>query len=145
MEIIISSTFIIGYILIAFEHKININKAAVALLTGVLCWTFFILSSTDAVIISEKLTEHLGEISGILFFLMGAMTIVELIDAHDGFEVITKTITTVNKRKLIWIVGFLTFFLSTRQVGKAMLITAGILLLIGAGVCSMAPFNFNMH
>ena len=112
MEIIITATFVLGYILIAFEHKVNVNKAAVALLTGVLCWTFFILSSNDAVIISEQLTEHLGEISGILFFLMGAMTIVELIDAHDGFEVITKTITTVNKRKLIWIIGFLTFFLS---------------------------------
>ncbi len=112
MGIIISATFIIGYIFIALEHKININKAAVALLTGVLCWTLYILTSNDSLLISEQLTEHLGEISGILFFLMGAMTIVELIDAHDGFEVITKTITTVNKRKLIWIIGFLTFFLS---------------------------------
>jgi Na+/H+ antiporter NhaD/arsenite permease-like protein len=112
MEIIIVTTFVLGYLLIAFEHKININKAATALLTGVLCWTFFIVSSNDSEIVSEQLTEHLGEISGILFFLMGAMTIVELIDAHDGFEVITKMITTVNKRKLIWIIGFLTFFLS---------------------------------
>jgi Na+/H+ antiporter NhaD/arsenite permease-like protein len=78
----------------------------------VLCWTIFIVSSAEDVVVSEQLTEHLGEISGIIFFLMGAMTIVELIDAHDGFEVITKTITTVNKRKLIWIIGFLTFFLS---------------------------------
>lgn len=112
MEIIITAIFVLGYLFIAFEHKININKAAIALLTGVLCWTIFIVSSPDVEVVSEQLTEHLGEISGIIFFLMGAMTIVELIDAHDGFEVITKTITTVNKRKLIWIIGFLTFFLS---------------------------------
>jgi len=69
-------------------------------------------SSTNAHLVSEQLTEHLGEISGILFFLMGAMTIVELIDAHDGFEVITNAITTLSKRKLLWIICFLTFFLS---------------------------------
>ncbi len=112
MEILIIITFVIGYLLIAFEHKININKSAIALLTGVICWTFFIFSAGDVHLVSEQLTEHLGEISGILFFLMGAMTIVELIDAHDGFEVITKLITTKNKRKLVWIIGFLTFFLS---------------------------------
>ena len=56
--------------------------------------------------------EHLGEVAGILFFLMGAMTVVELIDAHDGFHIITKAIKTTDKRKLLWIIGFLTFFLS---------------------------------
>lgn len=112
MELAIIITFILGYLLITLEHKINLNKAATALLTGVLCWTIYIFSSTDSVHISAQLTEHLGEISGILFFLMGAMTIVELIDAHDGFEVITNAITTTSKRKLLIIVSILTFFLS---------------------------------
>lgn len=104
--------FIIGYLAIALEHSIKINKAATALLTGVVCWTLYVFASSDTHLISEQLTEHLGEIAGILFFLMGAMTIVELIDAHDGFEVITNAITTSSKRKLIWIICFLTFFLS---------------------------------
>jgi len=112
MEIIITLTFVLGYIFIAFEHKININKAAIALLTGVLCWSLYVLFSAEPGHIAEQLAERTGEISGILFFLMGAMTIVELIDAHDGFEVITTTITTSSKRKLIWIIGFFTFFLS---------------------------------
>ncbi|MEK6615386.1 MAG: sodium:proton antiporter NhaD [Bacteroidota bacterium] len=112
MEIAIIITFVLGYLFITLEHSININKAATALLTGVLCWTLYILSASAPHRISEQLTEHLGDISGILFFLMGAMTIVELIDAHDGFEVITNAISTTSKRKLIWIISFLTFFLS---------------------------------
>lgn len=104
--------FVAGYLVIALEHSIKVNKAATAMLTGVLCWTLYIFSASDAYIINEQLTEHLGEISGIIFFLMGAMTIVELIDAHDGFEVITNAISTSSKRKLIWIICFLTFFLS---------------------------------
>ena len=112
MEIAIIITFILGYLFITLEHSININKAATALLTGVLCWTLYIISASDSHLISEQLTEHLGEIAGIIFFLMGAMTIVELIDAHDGFEVITNAISTTSKRKLIWIICFLTFFLS---------------------------------
>jgi NhaD family Na+/H+ antiporter len=112
MIALLISIFIVGYIAIAFEHKIRINKSASALLTGVLCWTTYTLMSSDAHLISEKLTENLGELSGILFFLMGAMTIVELIDAHDGFEVITSKITTTNKIKLLWIICSLSFFLS---------------------------------
>ncbi|TAL62263.1 MAG: sodium:proton antiporter, partial [Bacteroidetes bacterium] len=104
--------FIVGYLAIALEHSIKINKAATALLTGVLCWTLYIISASDASLISEQLSGHLGEISGIIFFLIGAMTIVELIDAHDGFEVITNAISTTSKRKLIWVFCFLTFFLS---------------------------------
>lgn len=104
--------FIIGYIFIAFEHAIKINKAATALITGVLCWTIYILFSTDTHLINEQLTEHLGELSGILFFLMGAMTIVELIDAHSGFDIITTRIKQTDKRKLLWVISFITFFLS---------------------------------
>lgn len=113
MSIIIVSIFILGYLAIAFEHPLNINKSASALLTGVLCWAVYILFAEDAHIVNEQLTEHLGDLSGILFFLMGAMTIVELIDSHDGFDVITSRITTNNKRKLIWIIAILTFFLSS--------------------------------
>lgn len=104
--------FILGYAGIASEHLIRINKAATALITGVLCWVVYIISSGDKHIVSEQLTEHLGELSGILFFLLGAMTIVELIDVHNGFEIITKRITQTNKRKLLWIVSFITFLLS---------------------------------
>ncbi len=104
--------FVLGYIAIAFEHPININKSATALLTGVLCWTVYILMGDDSHLINEQLTEHIGELSGILFFLMGAMTLVELIDAHDGFDVITSRITTTSKKKLLWIICTITFFLS---------------------------------
>jgi Na+/H+ antiporter NhaD/arsenite permease-like protein len=112
MEVLIISIFVLGYAAIAFEHPLRINKAASALLTGVLVWMVFILFSADKEIVSAQLTHHLGNLSGILFFLMGAMTIVELIDAHDGFEVITSRINTNSKRKLLWIVSLLTFFLS---------------------------------
>ena len=112
MNFLIILIFIIGYAAIALEHPIKINKAASALLTGVLCWTVYILGASDAHLVGEQLTEHLGEIAGILFFLLGAMTIVELIDAHDGFEVITKRIHTTDIRKLLWVTGLITFFLS---------------------------------
>jgi Na+/H+ antiporter NhaD/arsenite permease-like protein len=105
--------FIIGYIAIATEHKIKINKTASALITGVLVWVIYILHTTDKDSVNYQLVEHLGDTSSILFFLMGAMTIVEVIDAHNGFEIITDKITHTGKRTLIWIVGFLTFFMSS--------------------------------
>jgi Na+/H+ antiporter NhaD/arsenite permease-like protein len=109
---LIITIFILGYIAIATEHFIKINKAATALVTGVLCWTVYILFSPNNEIISKELIHHLGELSGILFFLLGAMTIVELIDAHDGFDIITTRISQTDKRKLLWIIAFITFFLS---------------------------------
>jgi NhaD family Na+/H+ antiporter len=112
MILLIIIIFVIGYLAIAFEHPIRINKAASAMLTGVLCWSVFALMGNEKEIVSEELAHHLAEIAGILFFLLGAMVIVELIDAHDGFEVITQRIKTTSKRKLVWIVGILTFFLS---------------------------------
>ncbi|WP_336514369.1 sodium:proton antiporter NhaD [Pollutibacter soli] len=112
MEQLITIVFILGYLAIAGEHFIKINKAASALITGVLCWTIYILSANDVHLVNEQLLEHLGDVAGILFFLLGAMTIVELIDAHDGFQVISEKIKTTNKRTLLWIVGFLAFFLS---------------------------------
>jgi len=112
MTTIIVIIFILGYLAIAFEHPLRINKAASALLTGVVCWTVYALWGGDKELVSENLGHHLSDIAGILFFLLGAMVIVELIDAHDGFEVITQRIQTTNKKKLVWIVGIITFFLS---------------------------------
>lgn len=112
MVIAIIVVFIVGYLSIALEHTIKINKAASALVTGVLCWTFYILSSNNKELVSIELIDHLGELSQILFFLLGAMTIVELIDAHDGFEIIIRRIKTNKKQKLIWIICLLSFFLS---------------------------------
>ncbi|GAB3499721.1 sodium:proton antiporter NhaD [Spirosoma knui] len=104
--------FAIGYILITIEHSIGINKAATALLTGVICWTVYALTDHNIEEVGLQLSEHLGEIAEILFFLIGAMTIVELIDAHDGFTIITDRIASRNTRVLLWIISFLAFFLS---------------------------------
>ena len=116
------AVFIVGYVFIALEHTVKIDKAATALLTGTLCWVLFILGKesflTNVVgeeaihFVNEGLKENLGEIAEILFFLLGAMTIVEIIDAHEGFSVITDRITTTNRVKLLWILCILTFFLS---------------------------------
>lgn len=112
MVTVILIVFVLGYAAIALEHVIRLNKAASALMTGVLCWTIYMLYSGDSHLVNEQLTGHLGEIAGILFFLLGAMTIVELIDAHDGFEVITSRIRTTKKARLLWLIGGLSFFLS---------------------------------
>lgn len=139
MEPLIIIVFVIGYLAIAMEHPIKINKTATALVTGVLCWTLFAMkfpnggftssehytSFTDGIsslglsvsevyhrFIKSELSHHLSDISGILFFLMGAMTIVELVDAHQGFRFITDRIKTQDVRKLLWIVCWLAFFLS---------------------------------
>lgn len=144
MEALIIILFIIGYACIALEHPIKINKTASALLTGVVCWTLFILSPPSSTVLQSEaykdyieqiklhespvvenshelfsgfviaeLGEHLNSIAQILFFLMGAMTIVELVDAHQGFRFITGRISTKNPRNLIWIVGWVSFFLSS--------------------------------
>lgn len=113
MELLITTIFIIGYAAIAFEHPIRTNKTASALLTGVLCWVVYIMSGTNPEIVTEELYEHFSQISGILFFLLGAMAIVELIDAHDGFDVITAKIKTSDQLKLLWIISIITFFLSS--------------------------------
>jgi Na+/H+ antiporter NhaD/arsenite permease-like protein len=104
--------FALGYIAIAFEHTVHLSKAASALITGVLCWTIYILQSDSIPEVNEDLLHHLGEIASILFFLLGAMTIVELIDTHNGFEIITQKIKTTSKQRILVIVTILTFFLS---------------------------------
>ena len=111
MALLIVILFIVGYLAIALEHSLNINKAGTALLLGVLCWTIYALNSTDIHFIGG-LSHHLSQISEILFFLLGAMTIVELIDAHDGFDIITEKITTINKRYLLIIISVIAFLLS---------------------------------
>ncbi len=105
--------FILGYTAIAFEHPVKVNKAASALLTGVACWIVVAIPGGNRSLVFNALSHHLAEIAGILFFLLGAMVIVELIDAHDGFEIITERIKSSSKKKLVWITGFITFILST--------------------------------
>jgi Na+/H+ antiporter NhaD/arsenite permease-like protein len=112
MIFLLIGLFIIGYVLIALEEPIRLNKTATSLLTGVLCWSVVAMATTD----TEPVVHHLGEtltgIAEILFFLLGAMTIVELIDAHDGFTLITDRIASRNTRTLLWIVSGLCFVLS---------------------------------
>lgn len=131
--------FIIGYIFIALEHPLKIDKAASALFIGSFLWVLYIFGAFDIFtsglsnawneyfaanpdantidgmrnfIVSNEIIRHLGEISEILFFLLGAMTIVEITDQHQGFRVITDRIKTTNKVKLLWIISFITFILS---------------------------------
>ncbi len=110
---LLAIVFIAGYIAIAFEQSLKVNKAASALITGVLCWTIYILQSNDVRSVSEELVHGFGDIASILFFLLGAMTIVELIDSHNGFEIITQKITTTSKSQLLFIIASITFFLSS--------------------------------
>lgn len=113
MELLIIVIFVIGYACIALEHPLKINKTATALLLGVLVWTILALShALPGNIISAELVENLGETAEIVFFLLGAMTIVTLIEDYQGFRVITDKITTTNKKKLLWVLSILTFFLS---------------------------------
>ncbi len=131
--------FILGYLAIALEHPIKVDKAASALIIGTMCWVVYILGAEGILshgfspawqafmeehnvtlsaekahefIVDFEIIHHLGEIAEILFFLLGAMTIVEMVDQHEGFKVITDRIKTTNKVKLLWILSFLTFFMS---------------------------------
>jgi Na+/H+ antiporter NhaD/arsenite permease-like protein len=112
MVILLLSTFIVGYLLITLEHAIHINKAAIALITAVICWTILVLNPSSKVAALSAIGHHLSGVAEIVFFLLGAMTIVELIDAHDGFQNITQKIKTNNKSKFIWTISLVTFFLS---------------------------------
>lgn len=141
MEFLIIIVFVVGYLAIALEHPIKINKTASALVTAVVCWTIFTVSDAPETLlnstrytdflhelgekasslpaeeihleyVTESLGHHLNEISQILFFLMGAMTIVELVDAHHGFKFITDRIKTKSPIMLLWVVCIVAFFLS---------------------------------
>ena len=112
MTTLIIAIFVLGYLAIAFEHPIKVNKTASALITGVLCWAVYMVFSTDGHLVSEHLSHNLGDISEILFFLLGAMTIVELIDLNNGFRFITDRITTKNAITLLWILCWICFVLA---------------------------------
>lgn len=113
MLIAIAAIFVIAYAAIALEHPIGVNKSASALLGAGLLWTIYALATGDHTIVGRQLDESVASTAQIVFFLIGAMTIVEVIDAHDGFEVITSRISTTSQVRLIWLIGFVTFFLSS--------------------------------
>ena len=122
LTILIVTVFCIGYLCIALESVTKVNKAAIALLMCVFCWTLLMMGpgayypevAADGVIhhIAEVIEHHLGDAAGTLFFLMGAMTIVEIVDSNGGFNFVRDTMKTRSKRKLMWRVAFMTFFLS---------------------------------
>ena len=104
--------FVLAYAAIAFEHSLKINKSASALVCAGLLWTIYAVNTGDAHLVGEQLSESLISTAQIVFFLMGAMAIVEVVDAHNGFEVITSRIQTTQLSSLMWLVGCVTFFLS---------------------------------
>ena len=122
LTIAIVIVFVFGYLCIALESVTKINKAAIALLMCVFCWTLLMLSPStfypgvEAPEVVHKVAEviehHLGDAGGTLFFLMGAMTIVEIVDTNGGFNFVRDAIKTRSKRKLMWRMAFMTFFLS---------------------------------
>lgn len=112
MNILLISFFLIAYAAIALEHPLKVNKSASALIGAGMLWTIYAVLLGDTHKITEQLGESLTGTAQIVFFLMGAMTIVEVVDAHNGFEVITKRIKTSKLSSLMWLVGFVTFFLS---------------------------------
>ena len=120
MSTLLLIVFVLGYVCIALEHPLKVDKAASAILTGVLCWTVLVVGQAEFFpqgaeehFLAERIVEHVGEIGEILFFLLAAMTIVELIDTHGGFGIITSRIRTTDRVRLLWILGFVTFFLSS--------------------------------
>ncbi|WP_035235533.1 sodium:proton antiporter NhaD [Desulfobacter vibrioformis] len=112
MHTLLIVVFVLAYSAIAFEHPLRVNKSASALLGAGIMWTIYAVSTGDHHLVTQQLNENLASTAQIIFFLLGAMTIVELVDAHDGFEVITSRITTTSQSVLIVLIGLVTFFLS---------------------------------
>ncbi len=112
MQTLLSLLFVAAYAAIALENPIKVNKSASALLGAGMLWSVYALYSLDPVRVNTELGDSLMGTAQIVFFLIGAMTIVEVIDAHNGFEVLTERITTQRLSTLMWMVGFVTFFLS---------------------------------
>ena len=127
MEIFIISVFVLGYIFITLEHIVSVDKASSALVTGVVCWALISLGM-NIPDFKYQLHEHVGHISEILFFLLGAMTIVELVDNHKGFKIITDRITTNRRVKLLWILSIVAFFFSAVLDNLTAAIVMGALL-----------------
>lgn len=109
MESLLIAVFVLAYAAIAFEHPLKVNKSVPALIGAGLLWTLYAVYTGH---VTEQLNETLSATAQIIFFLMGAMAIVEVVDAHDGFEVITDRIKTTSLVTLLWLVGLVTFFLS---------------------------------
>ena len=113
MLIAISIIFVLSYLAIALEHPLKISKSASALMGAGWLWTIYALASGDINQVDADLNRSLMGTAQIVFFLMGAMTIVEVVDAHEGFLAITSRIKTTRLSSLMWLVGFVTFFLSS--------------------------------
>ncbi|GFO58006.1 sodium:proton antiporter [Geomonas silvestris] len=112
MSTLLVVIFIVAYAAIALEHPIKVNKSSSALLGAGLLWTVYSMLTPDQHLVAEQLGESVSATAQIVFFLIGAMTIVEVVDAHNGFEIITARIRTNQLSTLMWLVGFVTFFLS---------------------------------
>ncbi len=112
MTLILSLLFVTAYLAIVLEHPLKINKSASALVGAGLLWTVYAAARGDAALVNAQLGESLMGSAQIVFFLIAAMAIVEVVDAHDGFEVLTALINTTRLSTLMWLVGFFTFFLS---------------------------------
>ncbi|MBI4844348.1 MAG: sodium:proton antiporter NhaD [Nitrospirae bacterium] len=114
MMTMVAVVFVIAYSMIALEHPIRINKSATALMAAGLMWTLYSFASPLGVEgVIHQLTEKLAETAAIVFFLICAMTIVEVTDSHGGFEVITSRIKATKLTSLLWIIGFISFYLSS--------------------------------
>lgn len=113
MNTLLILIFVLTYAAIAFEHPLQINKSATALIGAGLLWTVYAIAGPEAKVVDAAISDSLMSTAQIVFFLMGAMTIVEVVDAHDGFEVITARIQTTKLSSLMCLVGFVTFFLSS--------------------------------
>ncbi|MCF8186955.1 MAG: sodium:proton antiporter NhaD [Sulfuritalea sp.] len=109
MQLSLIIIFVLTYMAIAFEHTLKVNKSAFALIGAVVLWTIFGLGSTA---VTTQLNQTIADVAQIVFFLMGAMAIVEVMDAHAAFDVITQRIRTKKMPHLVWIIGFLSFFMS---------------------------------
>lgn len=113
VSLFILCVFALGYAGIIFEHAIKINKSAIGLFIAVVCWVIYLIGSAQPTSMDlHELSEHVASVSQIIFFLLGAMALVELIDSHRGFKIITDAIRSNSKRTLLWTVSLLTFFLS---------------------------------
>ena len=112
IEPLLIIVFVLAYASITLEHQLNVNKSAPALIGAAVMWTLYALNLGDTALVMEHLNESLVTTAQIVFFLMGAMTIVEVIDAHHGFDVITQRIRTKRLSTLMWLVGAVTFFMS---------------------------------
>jgi len=110
---LIISAFVLGYLAIILEFYVKVNKTAVGIAIAGTLWMIYFVSGQHSIDTSLfELSKHLSDVSQIIFFLLGAMTLVELIDAHKGFNTVVRVIHTTSKRKMMIVVAFLTFFLS---------------------------------